>query len=60
MTADLSEFTKRTLLSLMTDLTDAREKFQSIEAQITTLAKEHGLIPEAESSAINKYPGQGY
>lgn len=42
-TKGLNEFTARMLLSLVTDLADASENFERIQAQIAALAKEHGI-----------------
>jgi hypothetical protein len=42
-TKGLNEFTARVLLSLITDLVDARENFDRIYVQVAALAKEHGI-----------------
>jgi hypothetical protein len=42
-TKGLNEFTTRVLLSLVTDLVDAKESVQRIEVQIAALAKEYGV-----------------
>lgn len=42
-TNGLNEFTTRVLLSLVTELADAKEIVQRIETSIVTLAKEHGV-----------------
>jgi hypothetical protein len=38
-------FTKRVLLSLLTDVAEAAENLRAIEVKITAIAKEHGIEP---------------
>jgi hypothetical protein len=42
-TEGLNDFTKRVLLSLVTELADLKEHAQHIETSIFALAREHGV-----------------